>query len=140
MAKRVQEELERRREEIEAEVQVRVEEAKKIMEAQMLEEIERRKQEQLEEVRKREVKQNSPSNRSGQRLLPAGVTEVSRVSHFPHVELNLKLILMIITRRRPRRSNTTKLVLPARSAVEIWTSASSEEAHTRKKCSVVSGI
>ena len=55
MAKRVEEELERRREEIEAEVMRRVEEAKKAMEAQMLQEIERRKQEQLEEARKREV-------------------------------------------------------------------------------------
>ena len=49
------EELERRREEIEAEVLRRVEEAKKVMEAQMLREIEKRKQEQLEEARKREV-------------------------------------------------------------------------------------
>ena len=51
----MEEELERRREEIEAEVLRRVEEAKKVMEAQMLQEIERRKQEQIEEARKREV-------------------------------------------------------------------------------------
>ena len=50
------EELERRKDEIEAEVLRRVEEAKKIMEQQMLEEIERRKQEQIEEARKREVR------------------------------------------------------------------------------------
>ena len=56
VAKRVAEELERRREEIEAEVMRRVEEAKKIMEAQMLQEMEKRKQEQLEEARRREVR------------------------------------------------------------------------------------
>ena len=56
MAQRVAEELERRKDEIEAEVLRRVEEAKKIMEQQMLEEIERRKQEQIEEARKREVR------------------------------------------------------------------------------------
>ena len=56
VAKRVEEELERRREEIEAEVLRRVEEAKKIMEAKMMEEMERRKQEQLEEARRREVR------------------------------------------------------------------------------------
>lgn len=49
------EELELRRDEIEAEVLRRVDAAKKIMEAQMLEEMERRKQEQLEEARRREV-------------------------------------------------------------------------------------
>ena len=56
MAQRVAEELERRKDEIEAEVLRRVEEAKAIMERQMLEEIERRKQEQIEEARKREVR------------------------------------------------------------------------------------
>lgn len=55
VAKRVAEELERRRDEIEAEVLRRVEEAKKIMEAEMLQEMERRKQEQLEEAKRREV-------------------------------------------------------------------------------------
>lgn len=58
MAQRVAEELERRKDEIEAEVLRRVEEAKKIMEQQMLEEIERRKQEQIEEARKREVRRS----------------------------------------------------------------------------------
>lgn len=56
VAKRVEEELERRREEIETEVKRRVEEAKKIMEAAMLEDMEKRKQEQLEEARRREVR------------------------------------------------------------------------------------
>lgn len=56
VAARVAEELERRREEIEAEVLRRVEEAKVIMEAQMLAEMEKRKQEQLEEAQKREVR------------------------------------------------------------------------------------
>lgn len=56
VAQRVEEELERRREEIEAEVLRRVEEAKKVMEAQMLQEIEKRKQEQLEEAQRREVR------------------------------------------------------------------------------------
>ena len=60
MAQRVAEELERRKDEIEAEVLRRVEEAKKIMEQQMLEEIERRKQEQIEEARKREVRRPPP--------------------------------------------------------------------------------
>lgn len=55
MAQRVAEELERRRDEIEAEVLRRVEEAKKVMEAEMLLEMERRKQEQLEEAKRREV-------------------------------------------------------------------------------------
>ncbi len=55
MAQRVAEELERRRDEIEAEVLRRVEEAKKVMEAEMLQEMERRKQEQLEEAKRREV-------------------------------------------------------------------------------------
>ena len=55
VAKRVAEELERRRDEIEAEVLRRVEEAKKVMEAEMLLEMERRKQEQLEEAKRREV-------------------------------------------------------------------------------------
>ena len=41
---------------IEAEVLRRVEEAKKVMEAEMLQEMERRKQEQLEEARRREVR------------------------------------------------------------------------------------
>ena len=56
VSKRVEEELERRRDEIEAEVLRRVEEAKKILEAQMLEEMEKRKQEQLEEAKRREVR------------------------------------------------------------------------------------
>ena len=55
VAQRVAEELERRRDEIEAEVLRRVEEAKKIMEAEMVEEMERRKQEQLEDTKRREV-------------------------------------------------------------------------------------
>lgn len=59
VAARVAEELERRREEIEAEVLRRVEEAKVVMEAQMLAEMEKRKQEQLEEARKREVRMKS---------------------------------------------------------------------------------
>merc|ERR1712051_772944 len=54
MGKRVEEELERRRDEIEAEVMRRVEEAKKIMEAKMMEEMERRKKEQQEEIDRRE--------------------------------------------------------------------------------------
>ena len=64
VAQRVAEELERRKDEIEAEVLRRVEEAKKIMEQQMLEEIERRKQEQIEEARKREVR-GAPCLRAG---------------------------------------------------------------------------
>ena len=55
VAQRVAEELERRRDEIEAEVLRRVEEAKKVMEAEMLQEMERRKQEQIEEAKRREV-------------------------------------------------------------------------------------
>ena len=57
VAKRVEEELEKRREEIEAEVLRRVEEAKKVMEEQMMQELEARKKEQLEEARRREVGQ-----------------------------------------------------------------------------------
>ena len=55
VAKRVEEELEKRKDEIEKEVLRRVEEAKKIMEETMMKELELRKQEQLEEARKREV-------------------------------------------------------------------------------------
>ena len=55
VAKRVEEELEKRKDEIEREVLRRVEEAKKIMEETMMKELEVRKQEQLEEAKKREV-------------------------------------------------------------------------------------
>ena len=51
----MEEELEKRKDEIEKEVLRRVEEAKKIMEETMMKELELRKQEQLEEARKREV-------------------------------------------------------------------------------------
>merc|ERR1712227_341209 len=51
VAKRVEEELERRREEIETEVLKRVEEAKKIMEKQMMEELEKRKNVRRSETR-----------------------------------------------------------------------------------------
>ena len=49
------EELEKRKEEIEAEVLRRVEEVKRQMEEQMMKELEKKKQEQLEELRKNEV-------------------------------------------------------------------------------------
>jgi len=52
---RVQEELEKRKHEIEAEVIRRVEEAKRSMEQQMLEELEKRRQAELAEQRKKEV-------------------------------------------------------------------------------------
>ena len=55
MAKRVEEELERRKDEIEAEVLKRVEEAKRLMEEQMLQELEKKRKEQEEEQKKREV-------------------------------------------------------------------------------------
>ena len=55
VAIRVEEELEKRKDEIEKEVLKRVEEAKKVMEETMMQELEQRKQEQLEEARKREV-------------------------------------------------------------------------------------
>lgn len=55
VAQRVAEELEKRKDEIEAEVLRRVEEAKQIMERQMLEELERRRKERLEEENRREV-------------------------------------------------------------------------------------
>lgn len=53
--KKVEEELEKRKEEIEADVLRRVEEAKKIMEKEMMEEMERRRQVLLEEEKIREV-------------------------------------------------------------------------------------
>ena len=56
VAKRVEEELEKRRDEIEAEVLRRVEEAKRLMEQQMLEELEEKKRQQEEEQKKREVR------------------------------------------------------------------------------------
>lgn len=55
VAIRVEEELEKRKDEIEQEVLRRVEEAKKVMEETMMQELEQRKKEQLEEARKREV-------------------------------------------------------------------------------------
>ena len=61
---RVQEELERRKEEIEAEVLRRVEEAKRVMEQQLLEEMERKKQEREEDERRKEVSspEKTPNN------------------------------------------------------------------------------
>ena len=59
---RVQEELERRKEEIEAEVLRRVEEAKRVLEQQLLEELERKKQEREEDERRKEV--SSPEKAS----------------------------------------------------------------------------
>lgn len=56
VAKRVEEELAKHKDEIDTEVMRRVEEAKKVMEKQMLEEFERRKVEQMEALRKKEVK------------------------------------------------------------------------------------
>lgn len=73
VAKRVAEELERRKEEIEAEVMRRVEEAKKVMEAEMLQEMERRKQQQLEEARMREVRSLF--------FWPSGIFSMRRVSN-----------------------------------------------------------
>lgn len=56
--KRVEEELEKRKDEIELEVAKRVEAAKRQMEAEMMLELERRKAQALEEQRKREVHLN----------------------------------------------------------------------------------
>jgi len=53
---RVEEELSRRQDEIEAEVARRVEEAKQEMEKQMLIELEKQKQERIEEQKRQEVK------------------------------------------------------------------------------------
>lgn len=53
--KKVEQELEKRKEEIEADVLRRVEEAKKVMEKEMMEEMEKRRQILLEEEKKREV-------------------------------------------------------------------------------------
>lgn len=55
MAKRVEEELEKRKDEIEREVLRRVEEAKRIMERQLLEELERQRQAELAAQKAREV-------------------------------------------------------------------------------------
>lgn len=55
MAKRVEEELEKRKDEIEREVLRRVEEAKRIMERQLLEELERQRQAELSAQKAREV-------------------------------------------------------------------------------------
>lgn len=55
MARRVEEELEKRRDEIEHEVLRRVEEAKRIMEAQLLQELERQRQAELNAQKAREV-------------------------------------------------------------------------------------
>ena len=59
VAKRVVEELEKRKDEIEAEVLQRVEEAKKLMEEQLLQEMERKRQHQEEEERKKKVSAGS---------------------------------------------------------------------------------
>ncbi|KAI5107542.1 arginine and glutamate-rich protein 1-A [Silurus meridionalis] len=55
VARRVEEELEKRRDEIEREVLRRVEEAKRIMEAQLLQELERQRQAELSAQKAREV-------------------------------------------------------------------------------------
>ena len=55
VAKRVEEEIAKRKDEIDSEVLRRVEEAKQIMEKQMLEEFEKRRQEHLEEQQIKEV-------------------------------------------------------------------------------------
>ena len=55
VAKRVEEELEKRKDEIEREVLRRVEEAKRIMERQLLEELERQRQAELTAQKAREV-------------------------------------------------------------------------------------
>ena len=55
VAKRVEEELEKRKDDIEAEVLRRVEEAKQIMEKQMLEEMERKREEELKARKAKEV-------------------------------------------------------------------------------------
>lgn len=55
VARRVEEELEKRREEIEREVLRRVEEAKRIMEAQLLQELERQRHAELNAQKAREV-------------------------------------------------------------------------------------
>ena len=52
---RVEEELEKRKDEIEAEVLRRVEEAKRIMERQMLEELEKQREAELQSQRAKEV-------------------------------------------------------------------------------------
>lgn len=59
MAQRVEEELEKRKDEIEQEVLRRVEEAKRIMEKQMLEEMERQRQVEMEAQKKKEVKNDT---------------------------------------------------------------------------------
>lgn len=59
MAKRVKEELEKRKDEIEAEILRRVEEAKKIMEREMMEEIQKQREKEMQENRRREVKFSS---------------------------------------------------------------------------------
>ena len=56
LCQRVEEELERRRDEIEAEVLRHMEEVKKIMEALMMRELQKRKQEQLKEAQRKEVR------------------------------------------------------------------------------------
>ena len=56
VAKRVKEEIERRKDEIEAEVMRQVEEAKRLMEQQMLQELERKQRAQDEEEEKKKVR------------------------------------------------------------------------------------
>ena len=56
VAQRVEEELEKRKDDIEAEVLRRVEEAKQIMEKQMLEEMERKREEEIKARKAKEVR------------------------------------------------------------------------------------
>jgi len=62
---RVEEELERRQGEIEAEVRRRVEEAKAVMERQMLEELERERQRRIEEEKIKQVKGRQSARQRG---------------------------------------------------------------------------
>ena len=59
VAQRVEEELEKRKDEIEQEVLRRVEDAKRVMEKQMLEEMERQRQVEMEAQKKKEVKNDT---------------------------------------------------------------------------------
>lgn len=56
VSQRVQEELEKRKDEIEAEVKRRVEMAKQVMEKELLSEMERRRASEIESQKRKEVK------------------------------------------------------------------------------------
>ena len=101
VAQRVAEELEKRKDEIEAEVLRRVEEAKQIMEQQMLEELERRRKERLEEEKRREVLHIFPIVLITYLLRFLGSSSSSQYRFHPHLDLHGRRVETVLAGSGP---------------------------------------